>query len=161
MSRMNPKALLLLTPFLVATAMCACSRARVDLPAVEKLADAKNPTPMPSSAPLQTPTPFIPPPQARFLPISDGVIQGRAWKKVQPEYPLEAQAKGVVGTVRVQITIEAITGKVVEAKVLSGPPLLQEAALRAAREWLYRPANDIDWVYVVGTLEFKFPSQSQ
>ena len=159
MPRMNPKASLVLELLFVATAICACSRPRVDLPTVEKLADADNPTPTPSSTPLQTPTPFIPPPRARFLPISDGVIQGSAWKKVQPEYPLEAQANGVVGTVRVQITIEAIEGKVVEAKVLSGPPLLREAALQAAREWRYRPANDIDWVYLVGTLEFKFPSQ--
>jgi protein TonB len=43
------------------------------------------------------------------------------------------------GPVNVQITISE-TGRVIQAKATSGHPLLREAAVEAARQWLFKPA---------------------
>lgn len=110
-----------------------------------------------SASPSPDNTAVLLPPNARLFPVSEGVILGSAIQKVQPEYPLEAQAKGITGMVRVEITVNASEGKVVQAKFLDGPPLLREPALQAAWQWRFKPANDLDWVYAVGTVEFKFP----
>jgi TonB family protein len=156
-----------LTPILfiailfLAVTNSACSRSQpvIELATVEKISAADNKTLTASPSPGSTLQSFTPPAKARFFEVSEGVIRGAAVKKVQPQYPLEAQAKGVRGNVRVRITIESIEGKVVKAEVISGPRLLRAAALQAAKEWTFKPANDMDWVYVVGTLEFKFPPQ--
>jgi TonB family protein len=55
-----------------------------------------------------------------------------------PEYPAEAIAAGVQG----EVTVRAVVGprgNVVDASVVSGPPLLREAALDAVGRWRYRP----------------------
>lgn len=158
MPRMSPKAPLVIALLFVAAVICACSPTRIDLSTVERLADATVPTPTPS--PSNTSVFFPPPDNARYFHISDGVVRGMAMRKVQPNYPLEAQARGVTGIVRVQITIDT-DGKVAKVKALSGPPLLREAALQAASQWKYKPTL-IDTnvpIYVVGMLEFKFPPQ--
>ena len=59
-------------------------------------------------------------------------------KQVKPEYPQDALA------VRVQamVIVEAVTdiyGRVSQARIISGHPLFNEAALAAVRQWLYEP----------------------
>jgi periplasmic protein TonB len=58
--------------------------------------------------------------------------------QIQPEYPAIARQAHVQGVV----TIDAILdeqGNVVEMKIVSGPPLLYQAALEALAKWKYEP----------------------
>ena len=55
-----------------------------------------------------------------------------------PEYPPLAKVNFIQGEVRVQLLVSP-EGKVVEAHVLEGHPILAAATLRAVREWTYRP----------------------
>ena len=57
-------------------------------------------------------------------------------KLVLPQYPEEAKSRGVRGIVLVELLIER-DGRVGEARVLRGLPLLDEAALAAVRQWEY------------------------
>ena len=58
--------------------------------------------------------------------------------KVPPEYPAEALAAKISGTV-VFHAIFSADGSVKEVKVVSGPPQLVEAATNAVGQWKYRP----------------------
>lgn len=55
-----------------------------------------------------------------------------------PAYPAIARAAGSEGTVVVALTI-APSGSVLDARAVSGPPLLQAGTLFAVRSWRYRP----------------------
>ncbi len=57
-------------------------------------------------------------------------------KLVLPDYPAEAKDRGVRGIVLVELVIER-DGQVGEARVLRSIPLLDEAALKAVRQWEY------------------------
>jgi protein TonB len=66
------------------------------------------------------------------------VTSARLVHKVSPEYPKKARKKHVEGVVR----LHAIIGKdgaVRELAVISGDPLLTDAALKAVRQWRYMP----------------------
>jgi protein TonB len=58
--------------------------------------------------------------------------------QVRPVYPPAAKAAGIQGVVKLQATIGP-DGKVADLKVLSGDPLLAQAALDAVKDWVYRP----------------------
>jgi TonB family protein len=68
------------------------------------------------------------------------VSWGNAITRVQPRYPLAAKKINASGTVEVKITISEF-GRVIEAKAISGHPLLREAAEDAARQWVFKPAT--------------------
>ena len=70
--------------------------------------------------------------------IAAGVAVGMITKKVAPEYPAVAKAARVQGTIVLQATISK-TGTIQNLRVISGPPLLQQAALDAVQQWQYRP----------------------
>jgi protein TonB len=55
-----------------------------------------------------------------------------------PAYPILARQAQLQGTVSIDAVIDP-TGNVVEMQVVSGPPLLIQAALDAVREWKYEP----------------------
>jgi protein TonB len=59
-------------------------------------------------------------------------------RNVVPPYPEVARAARVQGDVVLDCTISN-EGRVVDVKVLSGPIVLQAAAVDAVRQWLYRP----------------------
>ena len=61
-------------------------------------------------------------------------------KNVNPEYPKKARKQLVEGTVRLHAII-AKDGSVQNLEVLSGDPLLVDAALKAVRQWRYRPTQ--------------------
>jgi len=62
----------------------------------------------------------------------------RLFKKADPEYPEDAQKAGIQGKVVIEATTDK-EGKVVEAKVIDGHPLLNQAALKAIQQWEYEP----------------------
>ena len=67
-----------------------------------------------------------------------GVTQGLLIKKVQPKYPKEARKKYVQGSVVMHASISK-TGVVTDLQVISGDPLLVPSALKAVKQWKYRP----------------------
>jgi TonB family protein len=90
------------------------------------------------------------------LAVSGGVLQGKAIKKVQPPYPPIARAARASGAVQVQVTISE-TGEVIDAIVIGGHPLLRDAALQAARQWVFKPTEVAGApVKVQGILTFNF-----
>ena len=70
--------------------------------------------------------------------ISSRVVEGLLIRKTMPTYPPIAKATGTQGTVVLQATI-ARNGTIENLRMVSGPTLLQQAALDAVKNWLYRP----------------------
>jgi TonB family protein len=70
--------------------------------------------------------------------ISGGVLNGRATVLPQPPYPPIARSQHASGSVVVQVLIDE-TGKVISASAVSGHPLLEPAAVAAARKALFSP----------------------
>ncbi|MEW6732542.1 MAG: energy transducer TonB [Acidobacteriota bacterium] len=87
---------------------------------------------------------------------SEVVIRGLAIHKVAPQYPPLARVAKVSGDAMIGLTIDE-EGKVTSAHVISGHPLLQKAALDAAREWYFQPTllNNTP-MKVKGSLTFRF-----
>ena len=91
-----------------------------------------NDEPPPPPAPKPTPEP------PRKTVVSGGVLNGKAISKPQPAYPPIAKAARASGTVTVQILVDE-SGRVVSASAVSGHPLLQQAAVAAARGARFSP----------------------
>jgi len=66
------------------------------------------------------------------------VQRGRVVHRVKPKYPKEARRAKLEGTVRLRATI-AKDGTVRDLSVLSGDPILADAALEAVKQWRYEP----------------------
>lgn len=64
--------------------------------------------------------------------VSAGVLMGKVIALTQPKYPATARSMQVQGTVTLQILIDE-TGKVIDAKVTRGHPLLRASSLKAAK----------------------------
>jgi periplasmic protein TonB len=79
-----------------------------------------------------------PKPSATPLHISSGVSDGMLLAPIRPVYPAIARAAGVQGSVVVEAVISK-TGVIESLHVVSGPLMLQNAALEAIREARYRP----------------------
>lgn len=72
--------------------------------------------------------------------IRGGVVTApRLLHAVQPDYPALANSNRIEGDVQLQALIDQ-SGKVISAKVISGPVLLRNAAIDAVRQWRYSPA---------------------
>jgi protein TonB len=72
------------------------------------------------------------------LTISSGVMVGNLLEKTVPQYPAIAKAARNQGTVVLQATISQ-NGVIQNLRVISGPPMLQQAAIDAVRSWRYKP----------------------
>jgi protein TonB len=70
--------------------------------------------------------------------VSQGVTQGMVIHKVQPTYPPLARTARVQGAVQLAAEIGK-DGTVQNLHVLSGHPLLTQAALDAVKQWRYKP----------------------
>ncbi len=114
------------------------------------------PPPPPEPKPKPTPEPAVKPTPAGILKVSGGVAEGKAIRKIAPQYTAIARAARASGPVQIQVMISE-EGQVIEATVLNGHPLLRQAALEAARQWLFRPTllSDVP-VKVQGVLTFNF-----
>jgi protein TonB len=58
--------------------------------------------------------------------------------QVTPAYPPLAKAARVQGTVSFQITVGK-DGTVQNLQLVSGPPLLVQAAMQSVSQWVYKP----------------------
>jgi protein TonB len=85
-----------------------------------------------------TPPAVKPAPPKGPVHISSGVAAGQLLAPIQPVYPAIAKAARVQGTVIVQAVISK-DGRIENAHVISGPPMLQGAAVEAIQRARYRP----------------------
>jgi TonB family protein len=86
---------------------------------------------------------FLPPADAaRAKPmritISGAVANGSLIRRAIPDYPFVAKERRIQGTVVLQATIGK-DGRIENLRVISGPEQLQQAALDAVKQWIYRP----------------------
>ncbi len=72
------------------------------------------------------------------LKLSSGVMAGHLLTNTFPQYPSIARAARVHGVVVLQATISK-SGSIENLRVISGPPMLLQAALDAVRSWRYKP----------------------
>ena len=70
--------------------------------------------------------------------VSIGVSQGLLIKKVAPEYPESARRNHIQGTVLLLAEIGA-DGAIHNLRLISGEPSLAKAAIKAVRQWKYKP----------------------
>ena len=86
-----------------------------------------------SSTPVATPR--IAPQRVR---VSQGVSEGNLINRVTPPYPPMAKMARVQGAVILQAYISK-QGTIENLRVVSGHPMLVQAALDAVKQWRYRP----------------------
>src|SRR5947209_10298704 len=72
--------------------------------------------------------------------VSGGVLNAKAISKPQPPYPAIAKAARASGNVTVQVTVDE-EGNVISATAVNGHPLLQQAAVAAARQAKFSPTT--------------------
>ena len=72
--------------------------------------------------------------------VGGKVTPPRVIRKIDPVYPQMARQARVGGTVRLQATVGK-DGRVKKVEVLSGPPLLRQAAADAVQKWVYTPST--------------------
>jgi protein TonB len=75
---------------------------------------------------------------SRPYAISSGIAAGMLIRQTAPIYPTIAKEARVSGTVVLHATI-AKNGTIKDLQVVSGSPMLQQAALDAVRTWRYKP----------------------
>ena len=87
--------------------------------------------------------------------------RGGIVKRVKPDYPPEAKMGRTQGEVAVRVLIDR-NGQVERACGI-GPALLQDAAEKAALQWLFRPPrlNGEPFPYIQEVLIFKFVPEEQ
>lgn len=106
------------------------------------------------------PPPPVPTPKPTpRAPISGGVLNGRAVRLVTPPYPAIARSAHASGSVQVQVLIDE-NGNVISAHAVSGHPLLQAAAVAAARASKFSPTKlSGQPVKVNGVIVYNFVAQ--
>lgn len=101
------------------------------LPAGLGLGDGRN---GPSVSVTHTPTPA----PVQRIKLSSGVSQGMLITPIRPVYPAIAKAAHVEGMVVIEAVISR-TGAIESLHIVSGPPMLQSAAIDAIRAARYEP----------------------
>jgi len=100
-----------------------------------------------------------PPKPTPHAPISGGVLNGKAVHLVIPPYPAIARSAHASGAVNVQVLIDE-NGNVISARAMSGHPLLQAAAVAAARASKFTPTKlSGQPVKVNGVIVYNFTQQ--
>ena len=102
---------------------------------LQKVTIANELPPPPPPGEASAPTPGAAP---RRISISAGVAVGLLVSKAPIVYPIDAKKAGVSGTV-VLSAIIGRDGTVEDLQVVSGPEMLQQAALDSVKQWRYRP----------------------
>ena len=90
-----------------------------------------------SRALVEPPAP-PPPPEPKPVPVGGVIRRPLKIHHVDPVYLPTARAAGIQGLVIIEATIGP-DGKVVNARLLRGLPLLDQSALDAVRQWQFTP----------------------
>lgn len=106
--------------------------------------------------PAPPPPPRVETTQHEPLLLKSEIILGKATRQVRPEYPELVRRIRVQGSVQVEITVDE-GGHVITARAVSGPPLLFNVSVEAARQWLFAPTLlNGHTVLVRGLITFNF-----
>jgi protein TonB len=92
------------------------------------------------STPGPLPTPPAPPVEPKPLRVGGIIREPRKVLHVAPLYPDIARQSRVQGTVVLEAILDT-SGRVESVRVLGSHPLLDEAAVRAVRQWRYTPTE--------------------
>ena len=76
--------------------------------------------------------------EPKKLRVSSGVAEGLKIHNVSPEYPKIARESHITGDVVLHAIIDW-EGQIAELTLLSGHPILAESAVKAVKQWRYRP----------------------
>jgi protein TonB len=131
--------------------------APIALPIPEAPADPTPPSDGPKTTPMQSTTsgaltntapvkksettpPALNAPQSQPKSLSVGPLNGKAITLPKPVYPDTARRMGIEGAVRVSLMIDE-RGRVVSAQAETGPALLRDAAVVAARQAKFTPSQ--------------------
>ena len=101
----------------------------------------------------------LPPPAPNTpnqIRVSGNVQAANLIRTVDPIYPELARSARIQGTVRFQVTIDD-QGRIANAQLVSGHPLLVAAAQEALRQWLYKPTLLNVTVITVVDVNFTLP----
>jgi TonB family protein len=104
-----------------------------DLPDFESNSASAGSDPLAVGGPVRHKGPAVP------LPVGGELKPAQLLKSVHPAYPELARQKNISGNVQIDALIDA-SGNVAAMKAISGPLILQRAALDAVRLWKYSPA---------------------
>jgi protein TonB len=118
-------------PYTVLGALPGDARACIGCPAGGDL--PARPAP-PAAAP---PKPQAAPPRAPVR-VSTGAQAAKLIHQIKPPYPALAKAARIQGIVRLEAIINR-QGSIQDLRVVSGHPLLANAAAEAVRQWRYQP----------------------
>ncbi len=94
--------------------------------------------PPPVEKPVAPKFPVVKPVETVDARIGGDVQPPALLKQVAPVYPPMAILVRVSGAVKIEAII-GVNGRIASARVVSGHPLLMQAALDAVRQWIYRP----------------------
>ncbi len=102
------------------------------------LSSNSNANPLPAVAPPPPPPPPKAAAPAEPVRVGGMVREPRVAKLVPPIFPKLARQARITGTVVLEAIVTA-EGKVAEIKVVSGHPLLVQAAIDCVKQWEYEP----------------------
>jgi TonB family protein len=125
----------------VASFMRRSDVVQTPVPAPESPAASSSPAPDPAPAPDPQAAPAASTRTAddsNVLRVGTQVSEPKKIKDARPIYPDVAKANGVQGIVILQVVID-VDGRVIDAAVLRGHPLLNQAALDAVNQWEFTP----------------------
>jgi protein TonB len=86
--------------------------------------------PLPAKTPEPTPV--------KRIRVASGVAEANLIHDVPPQYPPEAGRERIEGTV-VLLAVIGTDGSVQDVQVVSGLPILAQAAMEAVKQWRYKP----------------------
>jgi protein TonB len=95
-------------------------------------------TAIPAPPQPAAPKPATPPAPQAPLRVGTGVEAANLIFGPKPVYPQLAKSARVQGTIKLQAII-AVDGTIKNLRLISGPPLLVNAAVDAVRRWQYKP----------------------
>jgi len=84
------------------------------------------------------PVTIVPPPSASTMRLPSRLVESTIIYKTIPQYPAIAKAARQEGTVVLQAVISK-SGTIEHLQAISGPQMLQQAAIDAVKTWRYRP----------------------
>ncbi len=96
----------------------------------------------------------------KVVELSASAAESGLIHRVEPEYPEEARTEGIQGAVVLEVHIGS-DGSVEQVKVVSGQPVLANAAMTAVKQWRFKPhqVNGLAAeMQTTITLNFRLPS---
>jgi TonB family protein len=94
--------------------------------------------PAPQPPPVQAPLPAAAPAEAPPLRVTEPAQRAKLVDHVSPAYPVEAAQQHITGVVQLGVII-AKDGTVRSVSIVSGNPVLGQAAGAAVKQWRYQP----------------------